>query len=285
MQKQSSNSKFGDTLTFIFQGTKPKQLISSIWLSRQQCGKQLGRALHSLSALLLKFVVNKNVAVWWFAKHLFLYTTSISSILQFFYRYTFVHVLKIYILFSKTKNHIIEIKKNQSSLLFHCFTGLYFIQSTPLSPLTWGSGRAKAMKCRVLVGVSYGGSWLVVGAGRCLRCWNRLSSRCEQRWGRTQRQSINTKMDDDLFQLRQLPWVNSSANQRLLLLILQICVGDRRRARPTRRSHVSFSSDLIYPRHPLKASVIYYYFGYLAGCITEKWTLFKESWKQYQQRT
>lgn len=149
----------------------------------------------------------------------------------------------------------------------------------------WGSGRAKAMKCRVLVGVSYGGSWLVVGAGRCLRCWNRLSSRCEQGWGRTQRQSINTKMDDDLFQLRQLPWVNSSANQRLLLLIPQICVGDRRRARPTRRSHVSFSSDLIYPRHPLKASVIYYYVGYLAGCITEKWTLFKESWKQYQQRT
>lgn len=62
---------------------KAKQLISSIWLSRQQCGKQLGRALHSLSAFSLKFVVNKNVAVWWFAKHLFLYATSISSILQF----------------------------------------------------------------------------------------------------------------------------------------------------------------------------------------------------------
>lgn len=42
---------------------KAKQLISSIWLTRQQCGKQLGRALHSLSAFSLKFVVNKNVAV------------------------------------------------------------------------------------------------------------------------------------------------------------------------------------------------------------------------------
>lgn len=52
--------------------------------------------------------------------------------------------------------------------------------------------------------------------GRCLRCWNRSSrfsvrDHAERRWGQVERQPVNSKMDDDLFQLRQLPWVEPIA--------------------------------------------------------------------------
>ena len=85
------------------------------------------------------------------------------------------------------------------------------------------------------------------GAGRSPRCWNRCSSwSCKRRWGqKTERLSGNTKMDDDLFQLRQLPWVDtvctSNASCPPLFIYLSIylfVVSDFRpwqRVWPTRR--------------------------------------------------
>lgn len=66
-------------------------------------------------------------------------------------------------------------------------------------------------------------SSLVVGGApfsrlcRCLRCWNRSAPSsvrqhaAERHWSHVERQPVNSKMDDDLFQLRQLPWVEPIA--------------------------------------------------------------------------
>lgn len=62
-------------------------------------------------------------------------------------------------------------------------------------------------RLRLLIGWRRTPEQVAVLGAEVAACRDNVASR---RWGQTERQPKNSKMDDDLFQLRQLPWVDYS---------------------------------------------------------------------------
>lgn len=113
------------------------------------------------------------------------------------------------------------------------------------------------------------------------------SSWSEQRWSQTQRLSINTKMDDDLFQLRQLPWVDCSLPTNAFCFYL----ADLRRRQTSCSADASLSVSFMFVWVARRTSFIpiihykhHHHLGYLAGYITEKCSSNKESERKKNNR-